>query len=128
MADYHSRLVAKTPCELYRVRQSDFMIAVLSVPAAHEWFYRFRLLERETKDRFLMRLRSAQGAEQARRPASAPSRALQNFTQPAFDTTIRSRPGTAPQGASRDRTWDNQRMQRAASNPSTSHKALDLLD
>merc|ERR1719379_765749 len=81
VSDYGAILRAKTACELYRVRQSDFMIAVLSVPAAHEWFYRFRLLERETQDRFHMRLRSAQGAEQAsfRRPASASS--IRNVTQ-----------------------------------------------
>jgi len=124
VADYSACLRAKTACELYRVRQSDFMIAVLSVPAAHEWFYRFRLLERETKDRYLMRLKSAQGALEARRPTSASS--PMQSTQLLFDASDGAieewRPGTAPQGARRD----HDRTQRGGGTMNTSLKAMDI--
>jgi len=125
LAEFDAQVSAKSACELYRVRQSDFMIAVLSVPAAHEWFYRYRLLERETKDRFLTRLKSAQGAKNAssRRPASA-SAGRPLYLLDTAETKPPSRPGTAPQGIPRG---ERQRMQHGSGSV-VSLKALKLND
>jgi hypothetical protein len=131
VADYNAHLRAKSHCELYRVRQSDFMIAVISVSSAGEWFYRFRLLEREARERFHMRLKSAKGALQCQslmrrpwRPHSSPvrgQRALEN----AFSGKLQ-RPGTAPERLRREESEADQ-TQRSGSCP-PSIKPLDASD
>lgn len=65
LSDYGARLRARTACELCRIRQSDFMIAVTTVPSEHEWFYRYRLMDREMRDRLTKRLQCAKGAHEA---------------------------------------------------------------
>jgi len=103
LADFGARIRAKIPCEIYRVRNSDFMIAVSSVPMASDWFYRFRLLEKETRERFLLRLKSARGAIESckNRPRTAPAALCDGAAEfseessPARETLPPARPQTA---------------------------------
>jgi len=60
LAHYGAHLRASIPCEAYRVRHSDFAVIVRSVPSV-EWFCRFRLLEKQMKDRLRDRLHSTRG-------------------------------------------------------------------
>lgn len=132
VADYSAHLRAKCHCELYRVRQSDFMIAVVSVPTAGEWFYRFRLLERETRERFLMRLKSAKGALQSLigrpwRPLSSSSSTRGPLAlEDGSNVGKLQRPGTAPLMLRRE-AGEEERPQRAGSLP-VSVKPLDASD
>eukprot|EP00929_Paragymnodinium_shiwhaense_P074966 TRINITY_DN38337_c0_g5_i1.p1 TRINITY_DN38337_c0_g5~~TRINITY_DN38337_c0_g5_i1.p1 ORF type:complete len:1571 (+),score=403.77 TRINITY_DN38337_c0_g5_i1:187-4899(+) len=48
LAEVGAQLVAEGECECYRVRQSDFMMAVTSTPEAQEWFWNFKLLSKDT--------------------------------------------------------------------------------
>jgi len=60
-AEYGVHVRALTACEGYRVRQVDFLVAVYSVPSSQEWFYRFKLLERETRSHLCARLSAVRG-------------------------------------------------------------------
>lgn len=60
-AEYQTQIRALTRCEGYRVRQNDFLVAVYSVPSAQEWFYRFRLLDKQTRSHWSSRLAAVKG-------------------------------------------------------------------
>jgi CRP-like cAMP-binding protein len=64
-AEYNTRARAVTHVEAYRIRQSDFLVAFHSCPSAQDWFYRFRLLERQTCDHISNRLASTKGVTSA---------------------------------------------------------------
>merc|ERR1719424_1857854 len=61
LAEFGAKLRATTRCEVYRFSEIDFRAAVV-VPAAN-WFYRFRLLEVDTRKKMTGRLSSVRGAE-----------------------------------------------------------------
>lgn len=60
-SEYNTHIRAITPCIGYRVRQNDFLVAVYSVPSAQEWFYRFRLHDRRTREHLTSRLSAVKG-------------------------------------------------------------------
>merc|ERR1712185_710201 len=60
-AEYNTHVRALTHCEGYRVRQSDFLVAVYSMPSAQDWFYRFRLLDKNTRAYLFTRLSGVRG-------------------------------------------------------------------
>jgi len=61
VAEHGACLRAETDCEAYRVRQSDFAVAVESSRSAQEWIWRFRMAERTAQEKMRSRLRSALG-------------------------------------------------------------------
>lgn len=63
-AEYNTRARAVTHCEGYRVRQNDFLVAVYSMPSAQEWFYRFRLLDKQTRAHLNLRLSAVKGVRE----------------------------------------------------------------
>jgi len=63
-ASYGACARAETYCEAYRVRKSDFTMAVGGNPAAGDWLWRFRLLEKTAEQQIRMRLESVQGLVQ----------------------------------------------------------------
>jgi CRP-like cAMP-binding protein len=60
-AEYNTNLRAVTALQGYRVRQTDFLVAVYSMPSAQEWFYRFRLLDKRTRAHLHSRLNAVRG-------------------------------------------------------------------
>jgi len=62
LATYGAVCRAETNCEVYRVRWHDFYMAVgLSTPTPNDWFWKFRVQEKETVERLTRRLQSVQG-------------------------------------------------------------------
>mmetsp|Transcript_38008 Transcript_38008/g.60223 ORF Transcript_38008/g.60223 Transcript_38008/m.60223 type:complete len:559 (-) Transcript_38008:190-1866(-) len=72
-AAYNTRARAVTHCEAYRIRQYDFLVAVYSMPSAQDWFYRFRLMERQTIMHLKSRLSSVKGVTDVILPHSCDS-------------------------------------------------------
>jgi len=60
VAEYGAKIRAVTKCEAYRFREVDFLALG---PAAKDWFYRFRLLEMDTRKHVSARLLSCRNAE-----------------------------------------------------------------
>jgi len=60
-ASQHSCVRADTICEAYRVRRSEFMMAVKSDPTSGDWIWRFRLKEKGAMEQFRMRLGNVKG-------------------------------------------------------------------
>lgn len=67
-AECGAQVRALTYCEGYRVRQSDLLLAVATVPGSQEWYYRFRLLEREARRHLQMRVTAIRGVTDAVAP------------------------------------------------------------
>jgi CRP-like cAMP-binding protein len=67
-AEYNTRARAITHCEAYRIRQNDFLVTVYSMPSAQDWFYRFRLLERQTRAHINSRLDAVKGVIDVLKP------------------------------------------------------------
>ena len=62
LADYGALCRAETASEAYRLRWHDFSLAVgLSTPGASDWFWKFRVKEKQTVQRLTKRLQSVQG-------------------------------------------------------------------
>eukprot|EP00927_Polykrikos_kofoidii_P044061 TRINITY_DN38136_c0_g1_i2.p1 TRINITY_DN38136_c0_g1~~TRINITY_DN38136_c0_g1_i2.p1 ORF type:complete len:1517 (-),score=269.81 TRINITY_DN38136_c0_g1_i2:238-4683(-) len=57
----HLRALDGQHCEGYRIRQTDFMMAVTSSPASQDWFWRFKLLVKEARSNMQRRLGGARG-------------------------------------------------------------------
>lgn len=60
-AEFGARLRATSACEGYRIRCVDFQVAVSSIPVAFGWYYRYQLLEKETRQHVRVRLTSEIG-------------------------------------------------------------------
>lgn len=60
-ADYGGYGRAETYVEAYRIRRSDFEMAVSGAPGHQAWVWRFKLLEKDISERLRMRLNSTRG-------------------------------------------------------------------
>lgn len=67
-AEFRTHCRAITHCEAYRVRQNDFLVAVYSMPSAQEWFYRFRLLDKQVRAHLSSRLSAVRGVTEGIMP------------------------------------------------------------
>eukprot|EP00971_Amphidinium_carterae_P077894 1540955-Amphidinium_carterae.1 len=61
IAEYDMRYRALGHCEMYRIRQSDMLLALMSSGTNLDDFYKFRLLEKQAQKYLQSRLSSAQG-------------------------------------------------------------------
>eukprot|EP00931_Biecheleriopsis_adriatica_P083389 TRINITY_DN5698_c0_g1_i2.p1 TRINITY_DN5698_c0_g1~~TRINITY_DN5698_c0_g1_i2.p1 ORF type:complete len:1605 (+),score=366.13 TRINITY_DN5698_c0_g1_i2:141-4955(+) len=61
-AQYQAFLSAESRCEVYRIRQHDFEMAVsTNPPAQNDWLWRFKVRQRTFSERLFNRLQSIQG-------------------------------------------------------------------
>eukprot|EP00971_Amphidinium_carterae_P240425 4772909-Amphidinium_carterae.1 len=54
--EYGAHYKAERQCEVYRFRQMDLQLAMMSIPAASEVYYKVRVLEKEAKKSLETRL------------------------------------------------------------------------
>lgn len=61
VAKYGAHIQAATACELYRVRESDYLASVSIVPSLKEWPSRYQMLEARTQQLITSRGNAARG-------------------------------------------------------------------
>jgi len=70
VAEYGAHLRADTACEAYRIRQTDFNVAIHSNASTERWIWRYRLQEKGVYDHLRARLESVHGLVKSIMPHS----------------------------------------------------------